>query len=670
MTSNSEPSAIFLEEATEHLGILENRLMEIGDNSDTELDASVMNTVFRAAHSLKGSSAIAGLSNLALVAHELEEILDALRTHRVGVTSDLIDMLLKGVDKCCALLDAWAHDVPEPDFRDLVEALHNLIEHRAEVERMADIAIDGLDECISYKILFSPLPLDASATFEAQLDAIAALGFIGESSTIPADPTGTGMETRVRWTFDLQGYVSEEDIVAAAEPYSSELELVILVVEEEIEPAGARRSIEPNVGNGAEPGGDVAASDKDAKRQRPGQASTLRVDVTRIDALMNMVGELVTVQSSIEHIVQNFKMEDLVLLQEAVEELARNTRAIQEGVLTMRMVPLEATLRRFPRMVRDLSAQLGKSVRLEMSGQETELDKRVAELLIDPLGHVVRNSLDHGIEDSVERALNGKDEQGCLSINAAHIGGEVIIEISDDGAGIDLERLRAKAESCGLIAPGEVANEQELTNLVFHPGLSTAQKVTSVSGRGVGMDVVKTNVENLGGDITVKTELGAGTKIRIALPLTMAVIDGLVIRDSHRNYVVPLANVVESLRPNQVKRRRIAGGEEVCVVRNVTTPIVRLADVLGNSSPEDQDDSRSNGGVLLVVNVGERTLAILVDEIVDQRQLLVKNLQDNFRRVPGIIGVSVMSDGSIAMIVDVVGIENLARSTQKSVLAA
>ncbi len=697
MAEHSEAFRIFLEEANEHLEVLEHELLSFAGETGELPISETMNTVFRAAHSLKGSSAIAGLADLAKVAHEMEDVLDALRSEEFAPTAGIVDTLLEGVDICLALLQAEAKSTEPPSFEKLVTALHALVADRVREEPMEEISIDGFSECQTFDIQFQPLPLEdpSAVDFGAQLAALKSHGFVagfrdcaasGDTSSAPAP----------HWFLRLQTFSSEEEVRQAAEPYASDIELRITVVADDPETklSAASETAEQESPTAHEskaeatpPETTALASAREKPRDAPksargdsGISSTLRVDVRRIDNLMNMVGELVTAQANVEHLVQRFQAEDLGQLVEAVEDMARSTRILQEGVLAIRMVPLESSLRRFPRMVRDLARQLDKRVSLQITGQDTEIDKSVAEKLLDPLSHIVRNSLDHGLEEPEEREASGKDRDGSLGIHASHVGGEVIIEVVDDGRGIDLERLRAKAEKVGLISPDDSVSAEDLTQLIFHPGLSTAEQITAVSGRGVGMDVVRTNVENLGGTISIRSERNVGTSVRIALPLTLAVIEGLVVREYGQNYVVPLANVVESVRLSQVQSRPVSGGADVCIVRDVTTPIVRLGEILnsaeeaGRDAMAHRDDDAAlldrEHDVLLVVDLGGECLAIQVDEIVDQRQLLVKNLQDNFRRVPGLIGATVMSDGTVAMIIDVVGVGALARSVRRSGLAA
>lgn len=670
MVTDSETFQVFFEEANEHLEVLEKELLHLWDEEGQPPNSEMMNTVFRAAHSLKGSSAIAGLLDLAAVAHEMENVLDALRAAELVPTTKLIDTLLEGVDKCIALLQAEADAVEPPSFAQLVASLHEFVAHRPTVEKMADFSIDGIGEYNTFEIHFRPYSAEQDACFDEQISAMKLLGYIEAFKDCTLEQEAPETPTP-HWFLRIQAFATEEEIRTAAEPYSSETELSVILIDEEVQDTSSEeQSLESSEG----------ALDKklptekkiDAtvtKRSEKNSNSTLRVDVRRIDSLMNMVGELVTAQASIEHLIQNVQDGDLGQLVEAVEDMARSTRNIQEGVLTIRMVPLESTLVRFPRMVHDLANRLNKNVKLIITGQDTEIDKSVAEKLLDPLTHIVRNSLDHGLEDAEGRKDKGKPPQGTLSIHASHAGGEVVIEVVDDGKGIDLELLRSKAEDLGLVTPDEVMSTEELSLLVFHPGLSTAEQVTSVSGRGVGMDVVRTNVDELGGNISIRSELNVGTSVRISLPLTLAVIEGLVIREYGQDYIVPLSSVVESVRLSQVQRRTIPGTGDVCVVRDVTTPIVRLGEVLGGNESQSTPDDHQEG-VLLVVDLGTQCLAIQVDKIVDQRQLLVKNLHENFRRVPGIIGATVMSDGNIAMIIDVVGVGELARLASKPGLAA
>lgn len=379
------------------------------------------------------------------------------------------------------------------------------------------------------------------------------------------------------------------------------------------------------------------------------QATSIRVSVDKVDKLMNLVGELVINQSMVAQSVQDFTPDKLIRLQEAVAEMARNTRELQERVMAIRMVPVSTVFSRVPRLARDLAGQLGKRVEVELVGEDTELDKGVVERLADPLTHLVRNALDHGIEGPSDRVAAGKSPAGTLRLEAFHRGGSVIIEISDDGRGLDLARIRAKAIERGVIAAGEELSDAEVTQLIFAPGFSTAATVSDVSGRGVGMDVVKRNVVALNGSITIDNRPGKGAVFRIALPLTLAILDGLCLRAGEHVYVIPLTAIVESLRPRPDQLRRLFGRGEVLDVRNEIVPLVRLHDLFG--IPDCITDP-TDALVVLLEDQG-RKIGLLVDDIAGQAQVVIKSLETHLHRVDGLMGATILGDGRVALILDV-----------------
>ena len=352
--------------------------------------------------------------------------------------------------------------------------------------------------------------------------------------------------------------------------------------------------------------------------------------------------------------------EDTHGLRDALATMDRHTRELQERVMAIRMVPLSTVFRRFPRLVRDTAETVGKKVRLEIQGEGTEIDKSMVEKLVDPLTHLVRNAIDHGLEGPDERRAAGKGDEGAVTLSALHQGGNVVIEGADDGRGLDGTKIRAKAERLGLVAPDAVLTDEQLHDFIFHPGFSTAAAVSDLSGRGVGMDVVKRNVELLNGSLTLSTERGRGTRLRLRLPLTLAILDGLAVRVGSQTFIVPLLSVVESFRPLQSQVRGIFGLPEVIDVRGTSLPIVRLRDVL--DVPDGESDP-SKALVCIVETNGGR-LALLVDEVLGQLQVVVKSLEVNFRKVDALMGATILGDGRVALIVDVQVLSRTSSSAQ------
>jgi two-component system, chemotaxis family, sensor kinase CheA len=405
----------------------------------------------------------------------------------------------------------------------------------------------------------------------------------------------------------------------------------------------------PNVAATPTAGGEAA------RNKSAGHAESIRVSVAKVEELINLVGELVIANSMVQQAYASDEA-DAQCLQEAIAAMDLTTQQLQEQVMAVRLMPISNVFRRFPRIVRDLATTLGKNVVLEMAGEETELDKQVIEEVSDPLTHLIRNAVDHGLETPAQRIAAGKSAEGRIDLRAFHEGGNVVIEIADDGAGINAARVRQKAIERGLIAADSAMTDEEIYQLIMLPGFSTAEKVTDVSGRGVGMDVVKRNVEALNGAITIRSTPGKGSCFRIRLPLTMAILDGLAMRLGNDVYVLPLLSVVESLRPEPKHIVHIAERGELVLVRGEPLPLIythRLFNVTGNvTNPCD--------GLVVIVEHQGRKYGIVVDELIGQLQVVMKSLEANYERVDGVSGATILGDGRIAMIVDIAGLVRLA----------
>jgi two-component system chemotaxis sensor kinase CheA len=390
---------------------------------------------------------------------------------------------------------------------------------------------------------------------------------------------------------------------------------------------------------------------------KKGEVASIRVDTDKIDKLINLVGELVITQSMITDLGEKFTMSQLPVLQERIVQLERNTRELQERVMSIRMMPIGSAFHRFPRLVRDLAGKSGKQIQLVMSGEETELDKTLIEAIGDPLTHLVRNSADHGLEGPEERIAAGKPERGTVRLHAFHDGGNICIAVEDDGRGLNREKIVAKAIERGLIADGVTMNDQDVYQLIFRAGFSTADTITDVSGRGVGMDVVRRNIEGLGGSVGIESTAGKGSKLTLKLPLTLAIIDGMTVRVGEDNYIIPLITVTESIRPKPQDLQRIVGKGEVVNLRGEWVPLVRLYEVF-NITPEYTDPAQA---LLVIVEAENRRVAVLVDELTGQQQVVIKTLEQNYRKVEAISGATILGDGQVALILDVPGLAKLAR---------
>jgi two-component system chemotaxis sensor kinase CheA len=383
-----------------------------------------------------------------------------------------------------------------------------------------------------------------------------------------------------------------------------------------------------------------------------GEGGSIRVSIEKIDELLNSVGELVITQSVLSQLAAPLEGRDADELRNALAQLERHMRSLQESVMRVRMLPISFVFNRFPRLVRDLGQRLGKQIELRMSGDTTELDKTVLEKIGDPLVHLVRNSIDHGIEMPEARTEAGKSAHGTIELNAYHKGGSVIVEVSDDGGGLKRERILAKARERGLVAPDEELSEDRILNLIFAPGFSTADVVSDVSGRGVGMDVVKRNINELGGHVQIFSTPGKGSMVRIRLPLTLAILDGQLARVGNEVYVVPIVGIVETIQVRKEMVSTVAGRGEVFRLRDDYLPIVRLYELFG-IQPEHTD---LLDGLLMIVEADGTRVGLFVDELMSQQQVVIKSLESNFRPVVGLAGATMLGDGRVALILDIPGV--------------
>ncbi len=395
-----------------------------------------------------------------------------------------------------------------------------------------------------------------------------------------------------------------------------------------------------------------ASSSTSASAASPSNINSLRVPVDKVDRLINLVGELVITQSMVAQTIENFSMNKLAMLAEAVGQMDRHARELRERIMAVRMIPIKSLFSKFQRLVHDLVGVTHKKAVLEIHGEDTELDKTVLEKIGDPLTHLIRNSLDHGLETPDERLAAGKPEAGVVKLSAYQRGGNIFIEVSDDGRGLNREKILAKAIKNGIVAPDHQLTDEQIHALIFRPGFSTAEQVTAISGRGVGMDVVRKNVESLGGSISIRTELGKGTQFRIALPLTLAILDGQMLRVGEQVYILPLVSITESIQPAPGAVHHPAGCGEMLIVRERLVPVIRLSRLFGIDSAVS-DPSK---GLLVIMENEDRLAALLVDELLGQQQVVIKSLEENYVKLRGVSGATILGDGRVALILDVPGL--------------
>jgi two-component system chemotaxis sensor kinase CheA len=484
------------------------------------------------------------------------------------------------------------------------------------------------------------------------LRLIRELGGLGELivepdlSRLPAlarlDPT----ECHLGWSIELKAPVKREDIKAVFDWVEDECDLAI-----EPRPSAVVTPAAPPPA----PASMAEAAAARGTREAGTESGSVRVAIDKIDSMINLVGELVITQAMLDTFREEFDPSRLTLLQHGLTQLARHARELQESVMGIRMLPIASVFNRFPRLVRDLSQKLGKQVKLELHGEQTELDKTVLEKIGDPMVHLVRNAIDHGLETPEKRRAAGKNDTGTLKLDAYHRGGNIVVEVSDDGAGLNREAIVRKAIERGLIRSGEGLSDEAVGDLIFQPGFSTAEVTTDLSGRGVGMDVVRRNVSDLGGSVVVRSRPGQGSVFTITLPLTLAIIDGLTAAVGQERYIVPLVSIVESvqLKPDQLKS--VTGGGELFRFRGDYLPVLRLHELFGCDGAKRAIED----GLLIVVEGDGSRVGLFVDGLVGQQQAVVKSLETNYRRVQGVSGATILADGSVALIVDIAGLVRL-----------
>ncbi|TVQ70904.1 MAG: chemotaxis protein CheA [Chromatiaceae bacterium] len=668
----------FLEESFEGLDVMEAQLLDLQGG-----DVEAVNTIFRAAHSIKGGAGTFGFAAVGEFTHGVETLLDEMRSGHRSATPELVKLLLESVDCIREMLQA-ARDGAEVDTTRIatvgaaIEASLGQGNDTGEAATEADDRDPAPGEArvsTGWHIRFVPEP-EVLRTGNDPLRLFAALEELGPlqvHSDLDRLPLFADMDAEacwLAWDLRLEGDASREAVAEIFEWVEDQCELRIEPLLDEYgahAEDGASESVSPAppdsaAGTGtAVPVAPVTATG--GKSRAASESSSIRVNIDKIDALINMVGELVITQSMLSQVGERLDsgtgantLPYLEKLLEGLSQLERNTRELQESVMGIRMLPISFAFNRFPRMVHDLSAKLGKQVQLKLSGEQTELDKTVMEKIGDPLVHLVRNSIDHGIEIPEVRLAAGKPAGGEVHLNAFHKGGNIIIQISDDGAGLNRERILNKAMERGLVAPGQTLSDEQIHDLIFAPGFSTAEQVSDVSGRGVGMDVVRKNIKALGGSVEVQSRPGAGSTFTIRLPLTLAILDGQLVEVDGERYVVPLISIVESIqvRPGFVKS--VAERRQVYRLRDEYIPILFLDALLGAGARPERQLADS---LLVVVEAEGQKLALVVDDLLGQQQVVIKALETNFRRVEGLSGATILGDGTVALILDASGLMTL-----------
>jgi two-component system chemotaxis sensor kinase CheA len=642
---------VFFEESLEGLDAMESALLALDEGGDAEL----VHSIFRAAHSIKGGSATFGFPDMAALTHEAESLLDQVRDGRRAIDKTIVELMLRTVDCLRGMFDRAQSGQPlaNAESENLKQQLAAAVGHSVPAAKRDAAKAAAASGWI---IQFRPHAgmLAGGNDPLRLLRELAALGQLVVEAKLDRVPTLEALdpaECHLGWRIELTGTVSQDAIKAVFEWVEDECDLSIEpLVAAAPPPAPAVEAVAAPVANAAATAGtarSAAASSNDA--------GSVRVAIDKIDGLIDLVGELVITQAMLDQFREEFDPARLQMLQHGLAQLARHTRALQESVMGIRMLPIGSVFNRFPRLVRDLSQKLGKQVKLDLVGEHTELDKTVLEKIGDPLVHLVRNAIDHGLETPEKRRAAGKSDVGTLRLEAFHRGGSIVVEISDDGAGLNRDAIIAKAVQKGLIKSGENLSDEAVGELIFQPGFSTAAVTTDLSGRGVGMDVVRRNVVDLGGNVAIKSRAGQGTVFTITLPLTLAIIDGLRAAVGGECYIVPLVSIVESVQLRADAVRSVTGGGELFRFRGEYLPIVRLHQQFGCADARQNIDE----GLVIVVEADGTQIGLFVDELVGQQQAVVKSLEANYRRVDGISGATILADGSVALIVDVAGLIRL-----------
>lgn len=695
---------IFFEESFEGLDVMESQLLEL---QPQEVDAESVNTIFRAAHSIKGGAGTFGFMQVSEFTHVLETLLDEIRSGTRTMQRSYIDLFLQSVDCLRAMLSSIQAG-SEPDMERAI-ALKRSFEQILQGTSVADSEKQDLPSDTGntttadvnesgWRIVFNPsedILQTGNEPFrmlrELQ-DLVGAdyLTVIPVTDNLPEFTSLTPENCYLSWILEIRSDVSRDDIASVFEwvaddshidyqPLSSATikstdhdipeartgteqksadEREASTSPAELHTERPTTAIPEKISEALETAG--AQKNKSAARTaKSNEPSSIRVSIDKVDSLINMVGELVITQSMLGELGQDFDMSRLIRLQEGLTQLEQNTRELQESVMKIRMMPISFAFSRFPRLVRDLGGQLGKQVNLVMLGENTELDKTVMEKIGDPLVHLVRNSLDHGLETTEQRLASGKSAEGTITLNAYHQGGNIVIEVKDDGAGLNEERILHKARQKGLVPETQELSSEEIHQLIFLPGFSTADVVSDISGRGVGMDVVRRNIAELNGNIEVKSVRGKGSTFVIRLPLTLAILDGQLVKVKDQTYIFPLVSIVESIQLQKRSLNHVTGSQYVMKLRDEYIPIIRLDEFFNLRS----NDEEFENPMLVVVEGDSEKVGIVVDDLLGQQQVVIKSLEQNYQRVAGISGATILGDGTVALIIDVSDVgKNLEKS--------
>ena len=641
----------YITECNELLLEMEERLLQL----DTQqADRAELDAIFRCAHSIKGGAGAFGFTFIVQFTHIAEALLDQLRDGRLNATREVVDLLLKSKDIIATMVAAARDDAPLPAGYgdDIATALANYVS--ADISKRPEAQTEKTAVgAAQYQIHFLPKPSLLSTGNEPllilrELCGLGSASVRCEHAALPVISQIDPQLCYLSWEISLHTHESEARIREVFEFVEDDCALSIRRIEEA----------------SPEKMADAAATTSTAATQEKTAASSgfsgsIRVDIEKVDKLINMVGEVIIIQAMLSAQARQLSTQEHGHLQRGIDELSQYTRELQESVMAIRMQPVKSIFSRMPRIVRDLSQQLGKSIHLHTFGETTEVDKTIIEQLSDPLTHMIRNSVDHGIESPQERLAAGKPEAGTITLSAEHRGGKIVIQVKDDGKGINRQKVLKKAIEKAVVPANATLTDEEIDRLIFAPGFSTADQVSAISGRGVGMDVVKRNIEAIGGNVVVHNFPGQGSHFTVSLPLTLAILDGMIVRVGAEYYIVPISNIIETLRPKPEDVRQIADGSNVINIRGQFVQVLYLWKLFHVKDATHE----AHKGLVILVESGGRTLGLVVDELIGQQQVVIKSLESNTDPVRGVSGATILGDGKVSLILDVEGLSSHTLST-------
>jgi len=651
-----EIAKVFFQESREGLDVMEAGLLGLSDASDSE----IINTIFRAAHSIKGGSATFGFAEVAGFTHGVETLLDEMRNGLRPVTAEAIQVLLQSCDCLREMITATeaGHALDQGRIGTLNADIAHILGEPARAAlappaaATAPAASPGAvtaSPASGWRIQFQPVAdlLRVRNEPTRMFAELARLGSIAVRADLVRLPELDAMDPEacyLSWDIELRGQATRAQLDEIFDWVDAGCRL-------EFTPFGAAPAVAAPAApaRAAAAAAPAKAAPTAALAKSAAESSSIRVATEKLDSIINLVGELLITQSMLAAFADGLDPSKLDMLRRGLSQLARNTRELQESVMQIRMLPISFAFNRFPRLVHDLSRKLGKSVEIKLTGENTELDKTVLEKISDPLVHLVRNSLDHGLETPEQRTASGKPPSGTIELAAFHEGGSIIIEVKDDGAGLNRPKILQKARERRLIAADQELSDEQIDNLIFMAGFSTAEQVSDVSGRGVGMDVVRQNINELGGHVQVFSRTGLGSTVRIRLPLTLAILDGQLVRVGREIYIISLLAIVETVQVSRDRLSNVLGGSEVFRLREEYLPVIKLGELFDI----EPDSNNVEHGLLVVVEADNKRVCLLVDDLLAQQQVVIKSLESNFKPVLGVAGATILGDGAVALIIDV-----------------